>query len=219
MFARRPPAETTSRARRRSRTRRRRTTSDPTSSRSRCPTGARSRLPAKVAISGQRGQRSAGGGRRQRGRGQRAAGARRRRRCSPTTSPGPANEADQALAVTAVTAGPDTHGTVTLDRPERSRTSPTAGFAGTATFTYTVCDDGTTAGHAGSALCADGVVTVTVAPAPNEPPVADPATVEAVEDTPLVDHADRQRPRRRPLAVRRGRRRRRTGRYRAPRPI
>ncbi len=60
-----------------------------------------------------------------------------------------------------------------------------AGFAGTATFTYRVCDDGTTAGTP-DPQCDDGVVTVTVAPAPNEPPVAAPATVDGVEDTPLA---------------------------------
>ena len=122
---------------------------------------------------GRRGQRPAGGRRRQR---------RRRRlgrcrstspRCSPTTSPGPANEADQALTVTAVTAGAGHARHGRRSPAARSRTSPDAGFAGTATFAYTVCDDGTTAGQP-DPLCADGVVTITVAPPPNEPPVGRP---------------------------------------------
>jgi hypothetical protein len=44
-----------------------------------------------------------------------------------------------------VAAGADTHGTVTLTGTTVTF-SPDAGFAGSASFTYTVCDDGTTNG-------------------------------------------------------------------------
>jgi hypothetical protein len=94
---------------------------------------------------------------------------------------GPANEAGQTLTVTAVTAGPDTHGTVTLAGGTVTYTAA-PGFAGVATYTYRVCDNGTTAGRP-DPLCADGVVSVTVAPTANQPPVADQQTVQAVEDT------------------------------------
>ena len=94
---------------------------------------------------------------------------------------GPANEHDQTLKVTAVTSGPDTHGTVKL-RYGTVTYTPDAGFTGTATFSYTVCDDGTTAGQP-DPLCSEGTVSVTVAAPPNQPPAADPATAQAVEDT------------------------------------
>ena len=114
--------------------------------------------------------------------------------------PGPANESGQTLTLTAVNAGPDTHGTVSLAGGTITYI-PDAGFAGPASFTYTVCDNGTTAGQP-DPLCADGLVTLAVAPAANEPPVGEPATVDAVEDTARPITLDGRRPRRRPADVR-----------------
>jgi DNA/RNA endonuclease G (NUC1) len=77
-------------------------------------------------------------------------------------SPGPANEASQALNVTTVTPTVNTHGTVTLTSGQITYT-PAAGYAGPASFTYTVCDNGTTAGSL-DALCTTGTVNVTINP-------------------------------------------------------
>ena len=96
-------------------------------------------------------------------------------------SPGPANEADQHLSVKAVAASADTHGTVSLADGTVTYT-PDAGFTGLASFTYRVCDDGTTNGQP-DPRCADGLVSVMVTQTANRPPVADASTVAAVEDT------------------------------------
>ena len=130
---------------------------------------------------------------------------------------GPANEADQTLTVTAVTAGPDTHGTVDARRPARSRTSPTPGSPGRR---RSPTRSATTARPPGTPdpLCADGVVTVDGrAGAERAAGRRRRRRSTAVEDTALPITLDRQRPRRRPADVRRGRARRRTGRCRAPR--
>jgi endonuclease G len=74
-----------------------------------------------------------------------------------------AGESSQTLTVTAVTATVDTHGTVTLDSGVVTYT-PTAGYNGTASFTYTVCDNGTTNG-APDSKCTTGTVNLTVTPA------------------------------------------------------
>ena len=59
---------------------------------------------------------------------------------------GPPNEAAQVLTVTAVAAGPETHGTVTLNGTTITYT-PQADFTGTAKFTYTLSDgEGTSTG-------------------------------------------------------------------------
>ena len=58
---------------------------------------------------------------------------------------GPFDERTQGLTLTAVTPGPDTHGTVALAGGNVTFV-PEAGFAGTAVIGYTVCDDGTTNG-------------------------------------------------------------------------
>ena len=71
---------------------------------------------------------------------------------------GPSNEATQTIAITSVTAGADTHGTVTLDAGLVTFI-PDVTFVGVATFTYTVCDNGTTAGLP-DPLCSQGVVSV-----------------------------------------------------------
>jgi YD repeat-containing protein len=94
--------------------------------------------------------------------------------------PGPANESDQLLTVTAVAPSADTHGTVSLEDGTVTYT-PAPGFSGSATFTYTVCDDGTTESLA-DPLCTTGEVLVDVV-APSAPPIADPQSVTLAEDT------------------------------------
>src|SRR5262249_18852551 len=78
-------------------------------------------------------------------------------------STGPANESGQTLTVTTVTATGNTHGTVVLNGTQITYTA-TSIYAGPADFTYTVCDNGVTAGLA-DPLCTTGTVNVTVAPA------------------------------------------------------
>jgi endonuclease G len=79
-------------------------------------------------------------------------------------STGPANESGQTLTVTSVTPTGSTHGTVNLSSGQITYT-PTTGYTGPASFTYSVCDNGTTAGSAAS-LCTTATVNVTVNPAP-----------------------------------------------------
>ncbi|MCU1228375.1 MAG: polymorphic outer membrane protein [Acidobacteria bacterium] len=80
-------------------------------------------------------------------------------------STGPANEATQTLTVTTVTGTVNTHGTVSLNTGNITYT-PTPGYSGSASFTYTVCDNGTTAGSS-DPLCttASVLVTITLPPA------------------------------------------------------
>jgi endonuclease G len=73
---------------------------------------------------------------------------------------GPANESSQTLTVTAVNATADTHGTVSLSSGQVTYT-PTPLYSGNASFTYQVCDNGTTAGVTDS-QCAVATVNVTV---------------------------------------------------------
>ncbi|MEA2570339.1 MAG: endonuclease mitochondrial [Acidobacteriota bacterium] len=75
-------------------------------------------------------------------------------------SAGPANEATQTLTVTGVTGTVNTHGTVSLNTGNVTYT-PTAGYSGSASFTYTVCDNGTTAGSS-DPLCTTASVLVTI---------------------------------------------------------
>jgi DNA/RNA endonuclease G (NUC1) len=79
-------------------------------------------------------------------------------------SAGAPNESGQTLTVTAVTATATTHGTVSLNSGTVTYT-PTTSYNGPADFTYTVCDNGTTAGTA-NPLCTNGTVNVTVGAAP-----------------------------------------------------
>jgi len=79
-------------------------------------------------------------------------------------SAGPANEAGQTLTVTSVIPTGSTHGTATLTSGQITYT-PAAGYSGPASFTYSVCDNGTTAGSA-NALCTTATVNVTVNPPP-----------------------------------------------------
>jgi DNA/RNA endonuclease G (NUC1) len=82
-------------------------------------------------------------------------------------SAGPANESAQKLTVTSVSPTADTHGTVVLDGGQVTYT-PAADYNGPASFTYTVCDDGTTDG-APDPKCANASVNVNVNPV-NDPP-------------------------------------------------
>ena len=84
-------------------------------------------------------------------------------------STGPSNESGQVLAVTSVTDAGNVHGTVTLNSGVVTYT-PAANYNGPASFTYTVCDDGTTNGSP-DPKCTTGTVNVTVA-AVNDAPVA-----------------------------------------------
>jgi endonuclease G len=91
-------------------------------------------------------------------------------------SAGPANEAAQSLTVTSVTGDVNTHGTLTLDSGIVTYT-PAANFNGPASFTYSVCDNGTTNGSS-DPKCAIGTVNVAVN-AVNDAPdaVDDSATI------------------------------------------
>ncbi|MGH9967435.1 MAG: DNA/RNA non-specific endonuclease [Pyrinomonadaceae bacterium] len=82
---------------------------------------------------------------------------------------GPANESSQLLTVTTVIGDGNTHGSVQLNSGMVTYT-PAADYNGPASFTYTVCDDGTTNG-APDSKCAGGTVNVTVNPE-NDAPVA-----------------------------------------------
>jgi DNA/RNA endonuclease G (NUC1) len=79
---------------------------------------------------------------------------------SGNDSAGPANENLQVLTVTSVSATADTHGTVSLSTGTVSY-SPDANYNGPASFTYQVCDNGTTNGAA-DPQCTTGTVNVTV---------------------------------------------------------
>jgi hypothetical protein len=75
-------------------------------------------------------------------------------------SAGPANENAQVLTVASVSATADTHGTVSLSSGTITY-SPDQNYNGPASFTYHVCDNGTTNGAA-APQCTDGTVNVTV---------------------------------------------------------
>ncbi len=77
-------------------------------------------------------------------------------------STGPANESGQTLTVSSVTSTANTHGTVALNSGQVTYT-PAPGFTGPASFTYSACDNGTTAG-APDPLCSTATVNVTVNP-------------------------------------------------------
>ena len=97
--------------------------------------------------------------------------------------PGPANESNQTLTVTAVSAASTQGGTVALSNGTITYT-PANNFLGTDTFTYTVTDNGTTGGSQ-APKSADGTVTVTVSdPSGNQPPVAGSDSIATSENTP-----------------------------------
>jgi VCBS repeat-containing protein len=91
--------------------------------------------------------------------------------------PGPPDEINQTLRLTAVTTSSPQHGTVVLSGGGVIYT-PEANYNGADTFTYTI-DDGD---PNSTAL---GTVTVTIS-AVNDPPVANPDQAQTNEDTPLV---------------------------------
>ncbi len=75
-------------------------------------------------------------------------------------SPGPANEANQTLSITSVTALANTNGTVVLNPDGTISYTPTPGFIGSASFQYRVQDSGPNGnGHVNFAT---GTVNVTV---------------------------------------------------------
>jgi len=96
-------------------------------------------------------------------------------------SAGP-NESSQTLTVTSVTGGANTHGTISLVSGNVNYT-PVANYHGPASFTYTVCDDGTTNGSADS-KCTSATVNVTV-DSVNDDPVAVADSAATDEDTPV----------------------------------
>ncbi|WP_291166070.1 Ig-like domain-containing protein [Gimesia sp.] len=100
---------------------------------------------------------------------------------------GPANESDQTLTVTAVSATADTHGTVVLNGDGTITYTPDANFNGTASFDYTATDDGATNGSP-DAQSTTGTVNVTVSEV-NDGPTANTDSIVAVEDTPLTFNA------------------------------
>jgi hypothetical protein len=75
-------------------------------------------------------------------------------------SAGPANENVQVLTVTGVSSTVDTHGSVSLSSGTITY-APDQNYNGPASFTYQVCDNGTTNGAADS-KCTTGTVNVTV---------------------------------------------------------
>ena len=86
-------------------------------------------------------------------------------------STGPANEGGQSLTITAV--GAPAHGTAVLESGQ-IRYTPAADYNGPDSFTYTITDDGTTAG-APDPLSDTATVSVTVTPV-NDAPVIDSAS-------------------------------------------
>ena len=100
---------------------------------------------------------------------------------SANDSPGPPNESGQTLTVTAVSSSSAKGGVVSLSAGKITYT-PAAFFNGSDTFTYVVTDNGTTHG-APDFKSASGTVTVTVTEV-NHPPVANPDTLNAVENIP-----------------------------------
>jgi VCBS repeat-containing protein len=95
---------------------------------------------------------------------------------------GAANETAQTLAVSSVNGGVDTHGTVSFANGQITYT-PAANYNGAASFTYQVCDDGTTAG-APDPRCATGTVNVTIGSV-NDAPIALDDSATTNEDTPV----------------------------------
>lgn len=75
-------------------------------------------------------------------------------------SPGPANESAQTLSITAVSATPNTHGTVALNGTSSISYTPIAGYSGAASFQYTLQDSGPSGGA--NINQSKGVVDVTV---------------------------------------------------------
>ncbi|HET8529293.1 MAG TPA: Ig-like domain-containing protein, partial [Gaiellaceae bacterium] len=98
--------------------------------------------------------------------------------------PGQAFEDGQQLTLTGV--GAARHGTVSLEGGV-VRYTPAADWNGADTFTYTVCDDGTTNGAA-DPKCATGTVAVTVWEV-NDTPTVQPDTAAVAEDGSVLVNA------------------------------
>src|SRR5207248_77334 len=101
-------------------------------------------------------------------------------------TPGPANEAGQALSVSS--AGQPAHGQAAVltggaDAGKIGYT-PAADYNGPDAFTYTACDNGTTNGLA-DPKCDTATVTITVTPV-NDAPTAREDSYTTAEDTPLT---------------------------------
>lgn len=93
-------------------------------------------------------------------------------------SPGPANESGQTLTVTPGSLSAPANGAAAVDVAGTVTYTPAPNFAGTDSFSYQVCDNGS------PSLCDTAVVTVTVTPA-NDPPLAVDDARTTPEDTPL----------------------------------
>jgi DNA/RNA endonuclease G (NUC1) len=98
-------------------------------------------------------------------------------------SAGPANETSQALTVTSVTPGANTHGTLNLASGTVTYT-PAANYNGLASFSYTMCDDGTTNGSP-DPKCASATVNVDVQSVNDNPTAVDDSSITD-EDTPVT---------------------------------
>jgi VCBS repeat-containing protein len=101
--------------------------------------------------------------------------------------PGPANESGQTLTLLSVAAGPNTHGIVTRNGSGLITYTPNLNFNGTATFTYTVRDNGQTRNPATGLLyddfkTSDFTVTATVNPV-NDAPTLTPSGPRSLTPT------------------------------------
>src|SRR2546422_356119 len=97
-------------------------------------------------------------------------------------STGPANESGQSLTVTAITAGPS-HGTATIltgADAGKVRYSPAPNYNGSDSFSYKVCDNGTT-NRSPDSKCDTELLSVTVTEV-NDPPVAAADVATTAED-------------------------------------
>jgi RHS repeat-associated protein len=95
--------------------------------------------------------------------------------------PGPPDESNQTLSVTGVTSSAATHGTVSRSADGIISYTPDPDYTGLASFSYTACDDGSTAGRPDH-QCASSTVAITVVP--NEAPDADDKQLTTTEDAP-----------------------------------
>jgi DNA/RNA endonuclease G (NUC1) len=100
-------------------------------------------------------------------------------------SVGPADESGQTLTVTTVSATGDTHGSVVLNSGIVTYT-PDADYNGPASFTYQVCDNGTTNGSPDS-KCASATVNVNVNSVNDNPVAVDDAATTDEDTSVTVD--------------------------------
>jgi DNA/RNA endonuclease G (NUC1) len=102
---------------------------------------------------------------------------------SANDSAGPPNESLQTLTITTVTTTANTHGSVVLNNGIVTYT-PFANYNGPASFTYNVCDNGTTNG-APDSQCAGATVNITVNSINDNPVAVDDSSITD-EDTPVT---------------------------------